>query len=151
MKIAIIEAKKGVTKGHGGPFGCVIVRKGKIIAKAHNQVIRINDPTAHAEMLAIREASKKLKNFDLSGCELYSTSAPCPMCFSAIDWAKIKKVYYGCTKRDAAHIGFDDKHINDIIQGKTKKNPVTIKKGLNRKECLEVFKLWSEKEDKKKY
>jgi len=151
MKIAIIEAKKGVTKGHGGPFGCVIVRKGKIIAKAHNQVIRINDPTAHAEMLAIREASKKLKNFDLSGCELYSTSAPCPMCFSAIDWAKIKKVYYGCTKRDAAHIGFDDKHIYDIIQGKTKKNPVTIKKGLNRKECLEVFKLWSEKEDKKKY
>ena len=91
------EALKGVRENHGGPFGAVIVKNGEIISKAHNEVIKNNDPTDHAEMMAIREASKKLERFDLSDCELYTSCEPCPMCFAAIHWAKIKKVYYGCT------------------------------------------------------
>lgn len=144
------EGLKGLKKGEGGPFGAVIVRKGKIIAQAHNQVLKTNDPTAHAEINAIRIASKKLKRFDLSDCELYTTCEPCPMCFAAIHWAKIKKVYYGCTRSDAAKIGFDDKYIYDVIKGKAKKKQVKMKQ-IKRKECLELFKQWEEKNNKKRY
>ena len=150
MKIAIKEAFRGLKKGSGGPFGAVIVRNGKIIAKGHNEVIKTNDPSAHAEIVAIRKASAKLKRFDLSDCEIYSSCEPCPMCFSAIHWAKMKKLYYGCTKKDAAKIGFNDKFIYDVIKGISKKKQVKIKQ-IDRKECLKPFKEWELKKDKIQY
>jgi guanine deaminase len=150
MEVAVEEALGGLKKNDGGPFGAVIVKDGKIIAKGHNCVIKTNDPTQHAEMVAIRKASAKLKRFDLSDCEIYSSCEPCPMCFSAIHWAKIKNLYYGCTKEDAAKIGFDDKFIYDIIKGVSKKEQVAIKQ-INRDECLEPFKKWEDKEGKIRY
>lgn len=121
MQIAVEEAFEGMRKNDGGPFGAVIVRNGKIIAKGHNKVLGTNDPTAHAEITTIRKACRILKRFDLSDCEIYSSCEPCPMCFAAIHWAKMKKLSYGCTRKDAANIGFDDKFIYDVIQGKAKK------------------------------
>ena len=134
----------------GGSFGAVIVRNGKIIARGHNLVIKTNDPTAHAEIVVLRRASAKLKRFDLSDCEIYSSCEPCPMCFSAIHWAKMKKLYFGCTRDDAAKIGFDDKFIYDVIQGKAAKKQVKAVH-LDRKDCLNLFKEWQNKNDKKQY
>ena len=150
MKIALKEAEKGMRTGEGGPFGAVIVKNGKIISKGHNEVIKTNDPTAHAEIVAIRKASKKLKRFDLSDCVIYSTCEPCPMCLSAILWAKIKKLYYICSKDDAAEIGFDDKYIYDVIKGKTKKSRLK-KVRIDDNSCLELFKEWQNKPDKIEY
>ncbi|MDD4250915.1 MAG: nucleoside deaminase [Candidatus ainarchaeum sp.] len=113
MKIALNEAKKGVSGKHGGPFGAVIVCDNKIIAKAHNMVLKNNDPTAHAEINAIRIASKKLKTVNLDNCILYSTCEPCPMCLSAIYWSRIKKIIFSCSRLDAKKAGFDDKKIYD--------------------------------------
>ena len=113
MEIAIDEARKGMKKGHGGPFGAVLVLNGKVLAKSHNLVLKKKDPTCHAEMNVLREASKKLKSFDLSGCEIYTTGQPCKMCEAAINWAKIKSVYYGNTYKDAMNMGFDDERGNN--------------------------------------
>ncbi len=147
MNIALKEAKNGVLKNHGGPFGAVIVKDNKIISKAHNTVIKTNDPTAHAEINAIRKASKKLNNFNLSGCEIYTTCEPCPMCLSAIIWARIDKIYYLYTREDAEKIGFDDNRIYKIFEGKEE---VNIEK-MNLKDNFNTFKLWREKEDKTEY
>lgn len=150
LGIAIKEAENGLDNGDGGPFGAVIVRKGVIISSAHNEVIHSNDPTAHAEILAIRRASEKLDRFDLSDCEIYSTCEPCPMCFSAIHWARIKKIYYGCDNRDAAQIGFDDKFIYDIICGTDPdKTLESVQTGRDR--CIKLFKKWDQKPDKVPY
>nr|WP_295743154.1 nucleoside deaminase [uncultured Acidocella sp.] len=108
MKRAIALARQGVAGGHGGPFGAVIVRDGKIIGEGHNRVLSSIDPTAHAEVTAIRDAAKKEGQFDLSGTEIYVNGQPCPMCMSAIFWARIGKVYYACAPADAEAIGFDD-------------------------------------------
>lgn len=118
MELAINEAKKGIRNKEGGPFGSVIVKDGKVVGRGHNKVVANNDPTAHGEMMAIRDASNRLGTFDLTGCELYTTHYPCPMCRCAIMWANIKKVYYGCTVEDTAKIGFRDKDFyeNDIIE-----------------------------------
>jgi len=124
MKIAIEEAQIGIMTGEGGPFGAVIIKNGNVISRTHNRVLQTNDPTAHAEINAIREATEKLGRFDLSDCEIYSSCEPCPMCFSAIHWAKMKKLYYGCTREDAAQIGFDDQFIYDVILGKTTKKQI---------------------------
>lgn len=140
MEEALKESLKGIRARKGGPFGCVIVHKGKVIAKAHNTVTSAFDPTAHAEINAIRKASKKLKTFNLKDCELYTTCEPCPMCFAAIHWARIKKVYFGCNRNDAAKIGFDDKELYEILLGKKKEK--FISKQINREECLIVFKEW---------
>lgn len=113
MKLAIKEARKGMKKGHGGPFGAVLVYDGKVIAKSHNTVLKQKDPTCHAEMNILREASKKFKRFNLSGCEIYTTGQPCKMCEAAINWAKIKKVYFGNTYKDAMNMGFDDERGNN--------------------------------------
>ena len=118
MQAALEEAEKGIESGDGGPFGAVIVKEGKIVARGHNEVVARNDPTAHAEMLAIRRAARELKNFSLEGCELYTTGEPCPMCFSAIHWAHLDRVVYCNTKEEAAEIGFDDSLITEIILGK---------------------------------
>src|SRR5512136_691190 len=109
MRMAIREAEKGMRRNEGGPFGAVIVKDGKVVARAHNRVIKTNDPTAHAEVVAIRKATAKLKRFDLSDCEIYASCEPCPMCFAAIHWAKMRTLYFGCSRKDAAAIGFDDK------------------------------------------
>ncbi|MCW8895683.1 MAG: nucleoside deaminase [Sulfurimonas sp.] len=140
MLQAVKEALKGVHSNYGGPFGAVVVNNGKIISKAHNQVIKTNDPTAHAEINAIRKASKKLNTFDLSGCELYTTCMPCPMCLGAIKWANIKTVYYGATSEDADKIGFRDKDFYD-------KEFLELK-NIDRQECLKPFVAWQKKEDK---
>jgi len=136
MEVAIKEAKKGIKNKDGGPFGAVIVRKNKVVSKSHNLVLKSNDPTAHAEINAIRKASKKLKKFDLSDCELYTTCEPCPMCYFAIHWAKIKTVYFGATRIDAAKIGFSDKDLYDIFKGK-KSYVKLIKK--DSKDCVAVM------------
>ncbi|TFG61869.1 MAG: nucleoside deaminase [Spirochaetales bacterium] len=150
MSIAVNEAEEGIKRNHGGPFGAVIVHKGKVIAKAHNCVIHSNDPTAHAEMLAIRKASRKLKRFDLSDCELYTSCEPCPMCFAAIHWAKMKTMYFGCTREDAAAIGFDDKYIYDVLGCKTDELQVEQIQ-IDRESCLKPFSSWAGKPDKKPY
>ena len=107
LALALEEARAGIENDDGGPFGAVVVRNGVVISKAHNEVLKRNDPTAHAEILAIREASAILGRYDLSTCEIYSTSEPCPMCFSAIFWARIKRLIFGTTRKDVAEIGFD--------------------------------------------
>ena len=112
MKLAIDEARKGIHDNHGGPFGAVIVKNGEVIASSHNHVLEKNDPTCHAEMEVIRDASKKLNSYSLAGCEIYTTGRPCPMCRSAIQWAKIDKVYFGCDYSDAGKIGFDESRGN---------------------------------------
>lgn len=150
MKIANEEATKAIKKNHGGPFGAVIVKNGRIIARAHNKVIKNKDSTCHAEIEVIRKASKKLKTFDLSGCEIYSSCEPCPMCFSAIHWAKIDKLYYSATRNDAAKIGFDDKFIYDILAGKSNLDKLEIET-LESKETKKIMKEWVKLVDHVKY
>ncbi len=143
MEKAKLNAEKGIQRGEGGPFGAVIVDKnGNIISNGNNQVIKQNDPTAHAEITAIREACKKLNTYDLSEYIIYISCEPCPMCLSAIIWANIKKVYYGCTKEDAGAIGFRDDMIYEYLKGK-KKDVICLEK-LDRDECLKVFKKYEE-------
>ena len=127
MKIAKENADNGIKNKEGGPFGAVIVDKdGKIISNGNNKVIKNNDPTAHAEIVAIRQACEKLNTYDLSECKLYTSCEPCPMCLSAIIWANIKEVYYGCTKEDAGEIGFRDDIIYDYLKGKNN-NLISLK------------------------
>lgn len=138
MKIAKEAADNGIQKGEGGPFGAVIIdKKGNIIAEGNNQVLLKKDPTAHAEITAIRKACEVLNTYDLSDYILYTSCEPCPMCLSAIIWSNIKEVYYGCTKEDAAEIGFRDEAIYDFIKGK---NTTTLKlQQMNREECIKTF------------
>jgi guanine deaminase len=150
LQAAIFEAHKGMQRNHGGPFGAVIVHDGRIIARAHNEVLKTNDPTAHAEIVAIRKASAKLGRFDLGDCEIWSTCEPCPMCFAAIHWAKIPLLYYGCTHEDAAKIGFDDAYIYAVIRGETGDLRLQIQQS-GRTECLALFAEWRDKEDKQSY
>lgn len=117
MKIAYDEATVGMLAGDGGPFGAVIVKDEKVVAVAHNEVLKTKDPTSHAELSAVRKASQELDSFDLSGCVLYTTCMPCPMCLGAIFWARITTVYYGATEDDAARAGFDDKRFYEMIMG----------------------------------
>ncbi|MDR1808981.1 MAG: nucleoside deaminase [Prevotella sp.] len=149
MQQAIMLAQKSVENG-GGPFGAVIVKDGEVVATGHNMVTLNNDPTAHAEVSTIREACKKLNTFDLSGCIIYSSCEPCPMCLSAIYWAHIDKIYFGCNKIDAKHIGFDDSFIYDEINLKPEKRTIPAKEFL-RDKALSAFKMWEDKADKVAY
>jgi guanine deaminase len=150
MKLAAEEALYGMKKNDGGPFGAVIVKDGVIISKAHNCVIKDNDPTQHAEIAAIRLASKTLCRFDLSDCEIYTSCEPCPMCLSAIFWARIKKIFYGCTREDAQKIGFDDNLIYEVLKGNIRMNDTIIDQ-LDRDICIVAFEKWNEKKDKTEY
>ena len=143
MEIAKENADKGIAKKEGGPFGAVIVdKKGNIIANGNNKVLKNNDPTAHAEVVAIREACKKLNTYDLSDYILYTSCEPCPMCLSAIIWANIKEVYYGCTKEDTGDIGFRDDIIYDYLKGKNKDLiHLTL---IDRDECIKTFEKYKE-------
>ena len=148
MKIAKDLADQNLITNAGGPFGAIIVKDGVIVGKGSNHVLENNDPTAHAEIIAIREASKSLNTYDLNGCELYTTCYPCPMCLSAIIWANIKKVYYGNTKEDAASIGFRDDMIYDYI--KNNGNLLDLE-NIDRKETIKTFEEFNSKEDKTIY
>ena len=148
MKIAYDEATNGMLADEGGPFGAVIVKDDTVIAKAHNKVISSNDPTAHAEINAIREASQKLQSFDLSGCTLYTTCMPCPMCLGAIMWARISNVYYGATEQDAAKGGFDDLHFYELLNKEDK--GVNLKQ-IDSKETASLFDEWNKKENRTIY
>jgi len=142
MRQAIRSAYAGIRKDAGGPFGAVIVRKGKVIASAHNTVLRSQDPTCHAEVNAIRLASKQLKHYILEDCEIYSTTEPCPMCFSAIHWARIRKVFFGTTIRDAARLGFNEMPVRNIRLRALGKSPLQIRENFLRRECLRLFRDW---------
>ena len=149
MKRAIELSIESVNKG-GGPFGCVIVKDRKIISEGSNKVTSTNDPTAHGEIVAIREACKKLNNFNLNGYELYSTCEPCPMCLSAIYWARIDKIYYANTREDAQKIDFDDSLIYSEFKKKIDKRKIPMIQ-MMRDEALKAFELWDKKADKVKY
>lgn len=148
MEEALKEAYSGIKNHHGGPFGCVIVKDGKIVGRGHNCVVSGNDPTRHGEMEAIRDACKNLNTFDLSGAVLFTTSEPCPMCLGAILWANIHKVYYGCTCADAAEIGFRDSDFYDYLNGNS--NILELEE-LERKECKKLFSEYSNMKGNKKY
>ena len=173
MKIAIELAEDNLITNAGGPFGAVVVKDGEIVGKGSNQVVAGNDPTAHAEVTAIRDACKKLGTYDLEGCEIYTSCYPCPMCMSAIIWANIKTVYYGNTKEDAAAIGFRDDYIYKFMEklsgvGKLVEEKMTEKRTeisvsseeekhtvalieIDREESISSFKKFAKKLDKKIY
>ena len=149
MERAIELSIESINTG-GGPFGSVIAKDDKIIAEGSNEVTLINDPTAHGEIVAIRQACKNFNNFDLSGCELYSTCEPCPMCLSAIYWAHIDKIYYANTRNDAKKIDFDDSLIYSELLKNVKKRKIPMLQ-MMRDEALKAFELWDKKADKVKY
>ena len=150
MQEAIRLSFETMRNNTGGPFGAVIVKDGKIIATGFNKVVSSNDPTAHAEVVAIREACKVLNDFQLNGCEIYTSCEPCPMCMAAIYWARPDKVYYANSKTDAAEIGFDDDFIYQEIALPYTERKIPILR-IMEKEALEAFKEWSNKNDKIHY
>ena len=150
MQEAILLANEGMAANTGGPFGAVVVKDGKIIGRGNNRVTSTNDPTAHAEVVAIRDACRNLGNFQLEGCEIYTTCEPCPMCLGAIYWARPSKLYYGCSKKDAADIGFDDAFIYQEIQLPLQERKLQSIQ-LLREEALASFKEWQTKDDKISY
>ena len=154
MKIAKELSDDNLKTNVGGPFGACIVKNGEIIGKGSNHVLKNNDPTAHAEIMAIRDACKSISSYDLSGCELYTSCYPCPMCLSAIIWSNIKHVYYGNTKEDAANIGFRDDFIYNYISQLAKENEnsdILELKEIDRDETIKSFNEFSNKSDKTIY
>ncbi len=151
MKIANELAEENLTTNAGGPFGACVVKDGEIIGRGSNKVISENDPTAHAEINAIREACKNIGTHDLSDCELYTSCYPCPMCLSAIIWANIKKVYYGNTKEDAAEIGFRDELIYEFIKNGNSDANVLSLESMDREETIKTFEEYKAKDDKMVY
>ena len=154
MDEAIKLSEKNLDKNYGGPFGACVVKDGKIIGKGINQVIKDNDPTAHAEIVAIRNACKMFKSYDLSGCQLYTSCHPCPMCLSAIIWSNIKTVYYANTKEDADNIGFRDELIYDYIEklsNDIQNKKVLNLKTMNREDAIKVFEKYQNDDNKVVY
>jgi tRNA(Arg) A34 adenosine deaminase TadA len=150
MNEAIKMAVSGVNSGEGGPFGAVVVKDGKVIGRGNNRVTSINDPTAHAEVVAIRDACKNLNTFQLEGCDIYTSCEPCPMCLGAIYWARPSKVYFGCTKNDAAAIDFDDDFIYKEISIPNSQRKIPFV-GFMREESMAAFNAWTDKKDKVSY
>jgi tRNA(Arg) A34 adenosine deaminase TadA len=150
MREAADLARRNVIAGHGGPFGAVIVRGGKIVGRGTNLVTSTNDPTAHAEITAIRHACRELGTFSLAGCEIYTTCEPCPMCLAAIYWARLEKIFFANTREDAAKIGFDDDHLYREIPLPHDRRTLPIH-ALRSDEAQATFNLWTEKADKVPY
>jgi tRNA(Arg) A34 adenosine deaminase TadA len=150
MRTAIRLSIDMMRCGKGGPFGAVIVKGNKIVGRGCNEVTSSNDPTAHAEIVAIRDACRRLKTFDLKGCELYTSCEPCPMCLSAIYWSRIRKMYYGNTRKDAARIAFDDDFIYREVALPIRNRKLVMKQ-LLRNEALKAFAEWEKKTDKVPY
>jgi tRNA(Arg) A34 adenosine deaminase TadA len=150
MQEAIKLSQEGIRNNEGGPFGCVIVLGDEIVGRGNNKVTSLNDPTAHAEVVAIREACKKLNTFQLDDCEIYTSCEPCPMCLGAIYWARPKVIYYANNRTDAAHIGFDDSFIYDEIGADIASRKIPMIQ-LGRNNAINIFKEWENKEDKTAY
>jgi tRNA(Arg) A34 adenosine deaminase TadA len=150
MREALALSEKSVRSGEGGPFGCVVVHKGRIVGRGENRVTSANDPTAHAEISAIRDACQTLETFKLDDCELYTSCEPCPMCLSAIYWARISKVFYGNTRADAASIGFDDDFIYSQLSLPAEKRTLSMQPLLP-EEAKQAFTEWTAKSDKTTY
>src|SRR6266513_3160438 len=150
MMEAIALSQNGVRNNEGGPFGCVIVKNDEIVGRGNNHVTSSNDPTAHAEIVAIRDACQSLRTFELDGCDLYTSCEPCPMCLSAIYWARIRSVYYGNTRKDAAKIAFDDEFIYREVALPLGRRTLRMKQ-LLRPEALKAFAEWEQKADKVQY
>lgn len=150
MREAIEQALKGLRNNEGGPFGAIVVKNGKIVGRGNNRVTSTNDPTAHAEVVAIRDACKNLGTFQLDGCTIYTSCEPCPMCLGAIYWARPSKVYYACTRKDAADASFDDDFIYQEIAKPLQERTIPIFP-LLRTEALQVFDEWKKKQDKISY
>ena len=150
MREAIRLSLQKMRSNHGGPFGAVVVRRGKIVGRGWNQVTSANDPTAHAEVVAIREACHRLKTFRLDDCELYASCEPCPMCLAAIYWARMGKIFYANARRDAAAIGFDDDFLYREVARPVSRRKLPMKQ-LLRGEALKVFAEWKKKTDKIRY
>ena len=152
MNESIRLSEENLSTNVGGPFGACIVKDGVIIGKGSNHVLENNDPTAHAEIMAIRDACNNINSYDLSGCELYTSCYPCPMCLSAIIWSNISKVYYGNTKEDAANIGFRDDFIYDYINKLPDSDSDVLKlESMDREETIKAFDRFKDKEDKTIY
>ncbi len=150
MRAAVDEAAAGLAAGDGGPFGAVVTRDGVVIARGHNQVVGLNDPSAHAEVQAIRAACRALGTFDLSGCEIYATCEPCPMCFSAIHWARLDRVHFGASRGDAADIGFDDAAIYDVLAG-DREPAFEVLPDVDADACRRLMQQWRDDEGRVPY
>lgn len=151
MRMAIDEARKGMNNNDGGPFGAVIVdREGEVVGRGHNMVTSSNDPTAHAEVVAIRNACRNLENFQLEGCTIYTSCEPCPMCLGAIYWARPERVFFGCDKQDAAKVDFDDAFIYKELDMPLSNRSIPAVQ-LLREEAIMVFEEWEKKTDKMDY
>jgi guanine deaminase len=147
MREAIRLSIREMRRGQGGPFGAVVVRRGRIVSRGCNRVTSANDPTAHAEIVAIREACRRLKTFQLDDCDLYTSCEPCPMCLSAIYWARLRRVFYANTRKDAARINFDDDFIYREVALPIRRRELVMRQ-LLRKEALAAFAEWERKPDK---
>ena len=141
---------KSVQSGNGGPFGALVVKDNQIIAEGTNQVTLNNDPTAHAEIVAVREACRKLHNFQLTGCDIYTSCEPCPMCMAAFYWARPARIYYAGTREDAAGAGFQDSYIYEQLELPSSRRAIPMTQ-LMRDEALNAFHMWTSKEDRKRY
>jgi guanine deaminase len=150
MEEAISLGREGMMQSGGGPFGAVVLCDGQIVGRGHNQVATLLDPTAHAEVMAIREACRALGRFDLRGCELYTSCEPCPMCLAAIYWARLDRVFYACTRHDAAVAGFDDDFIYEQLPLEIAARSLPMEQ-LSRERALDLFREWSAKPDKTSY
>lgn len=150
MQIAIDLSMQGMRENKGGPFGAIVVKNGIIVGRGYNRVISSLDPTAHAEVVAIREACQHLGSFQLYGCEIYTSCEPCPMCLGAIYWARPSKIYYANTRQNAADIGFDDSFIYNEVKAELAARTIPMVQ-IRQKEALEVFKEWANKYDKTEY
>ncbi len=150
MRLAIAQAHEGMLNNRGGPFGAVVVKGQQVIGRGNNQVTSTNDPTAHAEIMAIREACAHLGSFQLSGCSIYTSCEPCPMCLGAIYWARPDHLYYACTKEDAAAAGFDDAFIYEEIELQNDARSIPFN-GILQEEAQVLFKTWIDKSDKTPY
>lgn len=150
LRQAIAQAREGMRRNEGGPFGAIIVKDGQVIGRGNNRVTSSNDPTAHAEVVAIREACRHLGNFQLDGCVLYTSCEPCPMCLGAIYWARPDRVVYACSRQDAAEIQFDDDFIYNELPLPPSQRSIPAEQDL-REEGIEVFREWAAKNDKISY
>jgi guanine deaminase len=151
MEAALEEAYRGCSRGDGGPFGAVIVSKGEIVARAHNEVLKCSEPTRHAEMCAISKAAPRFRSHLFLGADIYSTTEPCVMCFAAIHWARIRRVYFGTTVRDVNALGFNELTISNRRLKGLGRSPVEIVPGVLREECRELLEYWRRLPDKKTY
>lgn len=150
MREAIALSRRGMESGEGGPFGAIVVKDGKIVGRGNNRVTSTNDPTAHAEVVAIRDACKNLVDFKLEDCIIYSSCEPCPMCLSAIYWSRAKKIFFGCSREDAADIDFDDDFLYKEIPLPLAERKIEIRQMLQ-EDAVKVFQEWEEKKDRIDY